>query len=77
MASYTLIGPIGVGDGQIVVAPAYVLPSGYPGRMKVDSEIVHVTGGAGTTTISVDRGQAGTVKATHATGATLSDDLVS
>ena len=76
MASYTLIGNFDAQVTELVIAPAYVLPSQYPARMKVDSEVVYVTGGAGTTNISVNRGQDGTAKAAHTTTTAIADSPI-
>ena len=73
MASYTLIGDFDAQIGEFVIAPAFVLPSRYPSRMLVDSEVVYVTGGAGLTAISVNRGQDGTAAAAHTSGTSIAD----
>ena len=73
MASYTLIGNFDAQVTELVIAPAYVLPSQYPSRMLVESEVVYVTGGAGTTAISVNRGCDGTTKAAHVTTTSIAD----
>ena len=41
--------------------------------IQIDSEIMHITAGGGTTSLTVARGQLGTTAATHASGAAVSD----
>lgn len=73
MASYTLIGNFDAQITELVVAPVYVKNGEYPCRLLVDSEIVYVTGGAGTAVLSVNRGGDNTAKAAHTSGTTIAD----
>jgi prepilin-type N-terminal cleavage/methylation domain-containing protein len=54
---------------SITVASAAGFPTVIPYLVKVDNEILLVDAGAGTTTWTVTRGQAGTTAATHAAAA--------
>jgi prepilin-type N-terminal cleavage/methylation domain-containing protein len=56
---------------EIAVASASGFPATGEFRVKVDSEILLVTAGTGTTTWTVKRGQDGTTAATHNSGATV------
>jgi hypothetical protein len=81
MADYTLIGGIASTDGTVVIgapsASTWTNPTGmYPALVKVGSEVMEVTGGAGTAILSINRGVLGTAAAAHASGATLSDVTV-
>jgi hypothetical protein len=76
----TLIGGTST-DGTVVIgapnASTWTNPTGtYPALVKVGSEVMEVTGGAGTAILSVNRGALGTAAAAHASGATLSDVTV-
>jgi FtsP/CotA-like multicopper oxidase with cupredoxin domain len=56
----------------ITVASAAGFPTAANYYIRIDNEVLQVTGGAGTTTWTVLRGQLGTAPATHAIGATVS-----
>jgi FtsP/CotA-like multicopper oxidase with cupredoxin domain len=56
----------------ITVASAAGFPPSGQYFIRIDNEVMRVTGGQGTTTWTVTRGQLGTVAATHATNATVS-----
>jgi hypothetical protein len=58
----------GTGGATLAVASAARFPTSNNFKIKVDSEIMVVTAGAGTTTWTVTRAQDGTTAATHATG---------
>lgn len=74
MADYTLATAIGANDTSIKLVTSYALTgSGYPGRLSCQDEILYVTGGAGTSTISVLRGADGTDAVAHATGTAIAD----
>jgi Tfp pilus assembly protein PilV len=70
-AATTLSGAATSGATTISVASA----SGFPGtagyRVKIDSEVVRVTAGAGGTTWTVTRGADGTLPSSHASGAAV------
>jgi hypothetical protein len=59
------------GQTTITVASAAGFPGSGTYYVRIDSEVLAVTGGQGTTTWTVARGQLGTAAATHATGATV------
>lgn len=72
MATYRMAA-VDARSGMIELTTAYVLTGeSYPGRMVVGSEVVYVIGGAGTTQITVLRGQDGTDAVAHAVG-TITD----
>ena len=54
----------------ITVASAAGFPTSGTYYVRIDNEVMQVTGGQGTTTWTVARGQLGTAAATHATSAT-------
>ncbi|GIG21336.1 hypothetical protein Cch01nite_20600 [Cellulomonas chitinilytica] len=60
------------GATTITVASAAGFPTSGTYDVRIDNEVLLVTGGQGTTTWTVARGQLGTVAATHATNATVS-----
>lgn len=70
-AATTLSGAVAVGDTSIAVAGSAGFPvtDGY--RVKVDSEVLLVIAGAGTTTWTVTRGADGTLAAAHASAAAV------
>jgi len=55
----------------ITVASATGFPTTGTYYVRIDNEVLGVTGGQGTTTWTVTRGQLGTAAATHAAGATI------
>jgi Multicopper oxidase len=59
------------GQPTITVASASGFPGSGPYYIRIDSEVMRVTAGQGTTTWTVDRGQLGTTAASHASGATV------
>jgi Tfp pilus assembly protein PilV len=71
-ASTTLSGSVTGGASSMAVASAAAFPATAEFRVKVDSEILLVTAGAGTTTWTVTRGADGTIAAAHTAGATVS-----
>jgi hypothetical protein len=58
-------------QSSITVASAAGFPASGSYYVRIDNEVLQVTGGQGTTTWTVARGQLGTAAATHATGATI------
>jgi len=60
------------GQTTITVASAAGFPASGTFYVRIDSEVMAVTGGQGTTTWTVLRGQLGTAAATHAAGAAVS-----
>lgn len=66
----TLNGTIGAGDGTLVVTSAILFPTTPQFRVKIDNEILLVTGVLGKT-FTVSRGEEGTTAASHTTGATI------
>ncbi len=62
-----------INDSQtsITVASATGFPTGQNYRIKIDSELMEVTGGQGTTTWTVTRSVDGTSAAAHLSGATI------
>jgi hypothetical protein len=65
------------GQTSVTVASASGFPAAGSYYVRIDNEVMQVTGGQGTTTWTVARGQLGTTAATHANGATvtaLADD---
>ena len=73
MATYTLIGDVDAADTVICIAPAYVKAHEWPCVVEIEGELMAITGGDGTTSISVERGYAGTTAADIASGQTMSD----
>ncbi len=67
----TLSAAVPAHASNLIVTPAFTSGSNYPIPIAVDSENLLVTGGNGTTNLSVNRGQNGTVAASHAFGATV------
>ncbi|HET6989017.1 MAG TPA: multicopper oxidase domain-containing protein [Kribbella sp.] len=61
-----------VGQTSITVASAAGFPTTGQYYVRIDNEILLVTGGQGTTTWTVSRGQLGTVAAAHLSGAAVS-----
>jgi FtsP/CotA-like multicopper oxidase with cupredoxin domain len=59
------------GQTSITVASAAGFPTAGSYYIRIDNEVLQVTGGQGTTTWTVTRGQLGTTAATHASGATI------
>jgi hypothetical protein len=57
---------------SITVASAAGFPTTGSYYVRIDNEVMQVTGGQGTTTWTVARGQLGTVAASHLSGATIS-----
>ena len=60
------------GQTTITVASAAGFPTSGAYYVRIDNEVLQVTGGQGTTTWTVSRGQLGTAAATHAIGAVVS-----
>jgi FtsP/CotA-like multicopper oxidase with cupredoxin domain len=60
-----------VGQTSITVASAAGFPTSGPFYVRIDGEVLRVTGGQGTTTWTVVRGQLGTAATSHATGAVV------
>ncbi|WP_432876910.1 multicopper oxidase domain-containing protein [Kribbella sp. CA-245084] len=60
------------GQTSITVASAAGFPTTGSYFVRIDNEVLQVTGGQGTTTWTVARGQLTTAAATHASGATIS-----
>jgi hypothetical protein len=56
---------------SITVASAAGFPTSGAYYVRIDNEVLQVTGGQGTTTWTVSRGQLGTAAATHANGAII------
>jgi Tfp pilus assembly protein PilE len=69
--STTLTAGMTVDQTSITVASASGFPTVAPYLVQVDSELVLVNSGAGTTAWTVKRGQNGTTAATHAAAATV------
>lgn len=69
--STTLTAGMTVDQTSITVASASGFPTVAPYLVQIDSELVLVNAGAGTTTWTVKRGQNGTTAATHAAAATV------
>jgi parallel beta-helix repeat protein len=63
-----LTTPIGPGDSTIVVGSEKGFPDGGNYTIQIDSEQMTVTGGQGTTTLTVARGANGTNPAAHGAG---------
>ena len=59
------------GQTTITVASAAGFPASGTYYIRMDSEVLQVTGGQGTTTWTVSRGQLGTAAAAHASGAVV------
>jgi len=59
------------GQTSVGVASATGFPASGAFYVRIDNEVLQVTGGQGTTTWTVARGQLGTAAAAHATGATV------
>ncbi|MCC7367013.1 MAG: tail fiber domain-containing protein [Chloroflexi bacterium] len=73
--SYQLAGAVAIHDQTVNLTASFTLPGGsYPCRIRVDSETMIVTGGAGSGFLSVQRGVDGTAPAAHDAGATVYDD---
>jgi len=68
-ASSTVSGNLTASATTVAVVSAASFPATAEFRVKVDSEILLVTAGAGTTTWTVTRGADGTAAVTHTTGA--------
>jgi hypothetical protein len=60
-----------IGQPTITVASASGFPTSGNYYIRIDSEVLQVTGGQGTTTWTVARGQLGTAAAAHGTGAVV------
>lgn len=69
--STTLTAGMTVDGTSMAVASASGFPTVAPYLVQIDSELVLVNSGAGTTTWTVKRGQNGTTAATHAGAATV------
>jgi prepilin-type N-terminal cleavage/methylation domain-containing protein len=67
----TLAAGIGAGDATLTVASAAGFPTQAPFRIKIDSEVLLVESGAGTTTWTVVRGRDATTAAAHNAGAAV------
>ncbi|GAA4250547.1 multicopper oxidase domain-containing protein [Dactylosporangium darangshiense] len=59
------------GQTTVTVASAAGFPAAGSYYVRIDNEVLQVTGGQGTTTWTVARGTLGTTAATHASGATV------
>jgi hypothetical protein len=70
-ASATLTGAIGTGDTTVNVNSAANFPAAGDYYVQIDQEFLKVTGGQGSTTWTVARGQNGSVAAAHANGASV------
>src|SRR5262245_59493385 len=68
----TLTGSMTNVATTLTVASASLFPANAQYRIMIDSEIMIVTGGAGTTTWTVTRGQEGTSNVVHSAAATVS-----
>ncbi len=75
LAQTALSASAASGDATISVLTAAPFPSSAQYRIRVDSEIMIVTSGAGSLTWSVTRGAEGTPAAAHASGATVTHVL--
>ena len=60
-----------IGQTSITVASASGFPAAGSYYIRIDNEVMQVTGGQGTTTWTVLRGQLGTAAATHVSNATI------
>jgi hypothetical protein len=60
-------------ETSISIASATTFPPHGTFKIKIDTEIMHVTAGNGTTTWTVVRGRDGTTAATHSNGATVKE----
>jgi hypothetical protein len=69
--STTLAAGVTADQTSITVASASGFPTVVPYLVQIDSELVLVNAGAGTTTWTVKRGQNGTTAASHAAAATV------
>jgi hypothetical protein len=69
----TLTAGIDASQTSITVASASAFPPHGTFKIKIDSEILHVTAGNGTTTWTVIRGRDGTSGATHSNAATVKE----
>ena len=58
-------------DTVLELDSTFTVASDYPWWVLIDSEAVFVTGGGGTTEVSVQRGLLNSTKAAHAVGAEL------
>ncbi len=74
-AQTSLNGAITATATTLTVASASGFPSSAQFRILIDSELMIVTAGAGTTTWTVTRGAEGTTTAAHANQATVSQVL--
>jgi hypothetical protein len=63
--------PMNTTQTSLTVASASGFPSSGNFYIRIDNEVMQVTGGQGTTSWTVTRGQLGTIAATHATGAVV------
>lgn len=64
-----------VGQSSITVASSSGFPTKGDYRIRIDNEILVVTGGQGTSTWTVSRGQEGTTAATHSNSAVVTQVL--
>lgn len=71
----TLNGAINNSVTSITITSATGFPAAAQYRIKIDSEILIVTAGAGTTTWTVTRGAEGTTAASHSNGAAVAHVL--
>lgn len=69
--STTLSGSITSGATTLTVASAAGFPAANPFSIQIDSEIMSVTAGMGTTTWTVSRGVNGTTAASHTSGVSV------
>ena len=70
-ASTTVSGSMSASATTLAVASAAGFPATAEYRVKIDSEVLLVTAGAGTTSWTVTRGADGTTPATHNVGASV------
>lgn len=73
----TLSGTITAGAASLTVASAAEFPTTGSYSIVIESEVLLVTAGQGTTTWTVTRGYAGTTAAAHSSGATVDGSLES
>jgi Tfp pilus assembly protein PilV len=71
LAATTLSGALSAAATSLTVASSAGFPATPGYRIKIDSEVLVVTAGAGTTTWTVTRGANATLPASHASGAAV------
>lgn len=70
----TTTAAIGAADVRVPVSSAEGLPATAPYPVRIGAEVLTVTGGAGTQTLTVRRGQAGTAAAPHDAGTAVAPE---